>query len=160
MLVQKRLHLVVEREGANSHEIAYDSALSQQLDPLAYGWIATAQRYYSEAGTRTLADLGRRHKLRGGLVLQQQTIHHFLVFVRSFRIAAVLVVSGAAGEKGSLGVYAGKRPGGHLVLIFVEIALKFRDGFQVRRAQHTTPIGPVRIVPGETGHHPIIHSDV
>src|SRR5665213_2456129 len=79
---EERFDSRVEWKTAQAHEIAHDAALGQYVERFANGRIATAQSYDAEAGAGAALDDGRWDELRGGLVLLEQTIHHFLVFVR------------------------------------------------------------------------------
>ena len=79
-----------------------DAAFGQQIERFANGRIAAAQSDDAERGAGAAMDDGGRDELRGGFVLFQQAIHHFLVFVGNFGVAAELVVAGAAGEVGRL----------------------------------------------------------
>ncbi len=93
-------------------------------------------------------------------MLLQKPVHHFLVFVRRFRVAAQLVVSRAARKERSLGMHARQSSRRHKILVFVSVALELRNLFQFFRAQNAAALRLVRFVPGEAWYHPIVHSDI
>jgi hypothetical protein len=65
------------------------------------------------------ADDRRGHELGGGfLVLEQQPVHHFLVFVRRFGVAAEFVVAGTAREERALRIHARQRARRHVIFVF------------------------------------------
>ena len=105
-------------------------------------------------------DDGSRDKLRGRFVLFQQAIHHFLVFVGNFGVAAELVVAGPASEVGPFGMHAGQGARRDLIFVFAGVALEFGQLFDFFQAQDAAAIGLISVVPFEARDHPIVHADV
>ena len=76
-----------------------DAAFGKNIERFANRRIAAAQGDDAEAGAGAALNDGGGHELRGRFVLSQQAVHHFLIFVGHFGVAAELVVAGAASEE-------------------------------------------------------------
>ena len=84
------------------------------------------------------------------------------VLVAVLGIGAEAVVAGAAREVRAL---RDARPGsvryGDAVAVDVEIAVRSSSAASSSaRRQHLAAIGPVAVVPGQLGDHPVVHADV
>ena len=133
----------------------------QNVERFAHGRIAAAEGDDAERAPSRFSMIGARHELGRGLVLPQQAVHHFLILVRHFGVAAELVVAGAAREECALRMHAGQRARRDVVLVLAAYSggtsRIFSSSFRV---QHAAAIGPVGVVPGEARHHPVVHADV
>ena len=96
-------HFCVEREsrGCACSRAAMPS-FGEDVERFANRRVAAADGNYAELALRAALDDRLRDELRRCFVLVQQAVHHFLVFVRNFGIAAEFVVAGAAREERTL----------------------------------------------------------
>ena len=119
---------LVEREAADPHVIGRSAACRENVHRFAHGRIAATDGDNAERGRSAARSIIRSgHEFRSGLVLLQQAVDHFLILVRSFGVAAELVVPGAAREERALGMDARQRSRRDEVLVFGVIALELCD---------------------------------
>ena len=77
----------------------------------------------------------------------QQAVHHFLIFVRNFGIAAEFVVAGAAREERAFAMDAGQRAGRDRAAVLRQIAEELRHRFELFGGEDRPRFGTIGIVP-------------
>ena len=139
----ERLNRLIEWESADAHVIHRNALVREDVEGFTNRGVASADG--DDCRTRALPgfDYRRRYESRRFLVLAQQPVHHFLVLVGNFGVAAVFVVARAAREEGALRVHSGQRAGGDVAAVFRRIAQKFRESVDFRGTQDAAAIGPV-----------------
>src|SRR5690606_7044113 len=137
-----------------------DAARAEPLDRLEHGAVAAADGDEPDLGAAAPAHDRRRHGGGGASHLAYQPIDHLLVRVRVFRVAAELVVARAAREVRAARVTTGQRAGGDAVAIYIEVTVEGLHLLELFRGQHLAAVGPVRLVPAQLRHEPVVHADV
>ena len=108
-----------------------------------------------------LHNFGLRNVRRRFLVLQQQAVHHFLILVGNFGVAAVFVVAGTAREKRAVldGCQAecGREP---RCLLPADSGGYRRHGLQLFGSENETAVGAIGFVPFDFRGDPVVHADI
>ena len=160
MGVDECIDAVVERECANAHIVDGNPLGAENVESFAHRPVAPAQGDEPDGGTRLIADDRGRNGLGRFLVLAGEPIHHLLVFVGDFGVAAELVVTRAAREKRAFGVDAGQRTRCDRVVVFGRVAEELLHLFEFFAGEHLSAVGLVAVVPLEPRYDPVVHADV
>ena len=158
---QERLDLGMEREGPHAHVVGRNPALRQLVHRLQHRAAAPADRHQPDLRALLQPDLRRRQVRRRPVDLPPDAREHVRVRLRVLGVVAEPVVARAARQVGALGVHARQRAPRDPVPVHVQIAVERpRRLLQLLRGQHLAPVRPVRVVPFELRHDPVVHPDV